>query len=890
MIGQTLSHFRIIAKLGEGGMGAVYRAEDTKLGRDVAIKVLPEEFTAHAERLARFEREARVLASINHPNIVTIHSVEHAGGTHFLVMELVEGQALNELIPPLGMALERFFSLAIPLADALAAAHGRGITHRDLKPANVMVGADGRVKLLDLGLAKLLEPARGPEAKTALLTEPITEEGKIVGTVAYMSPEQAEGRAVDARSDIFSLGIMLYEMTTGQRPFRGETNLSLLTSILRDSPRPVGEIKVELPRHLGRIIQHCLEKDPERRYQAAKDVRNELEGLKREVDSGQVSSSAVPVAAPGPSLARKISRKWVGPAVAIALLAALAGYWLVGQRSGEEEAPAVSQPVVTPAEPGRQMVVVFPFENLGAAEDEYFATGMSEELMSRLTRVAGLGVISRSTANSYDRSGKTMQQIGEDLGVDYVVEGTVRWAKAGESSRVRITPQLISVADDTAVWGDTYDRVIEDIFDMQSEIASEIIDELGVTLADSELQAVGGRPTDNLEAYQLFLQSRSAGGGGDTDPIAILERVVALDPDFVQAWARLSQAHSFQYHIGNDRSAERARLGQEAAERSLRLDPESPEAHMALGYYHYWVHKEYAAAKREFARALERAPNNVEVILAQAFVARRQGDWKGAVAGLEKAAELDPGSDDPPGLLVEFALYMRDYDEVFRMYEETRWPPGDNWVLRLNVAWAYALVGRLDEARDMAAGITSDQTWVRYVRAEIELLAGEYDAGLEILSGRHTEMYNWEILRYPLGLVEATLLDAEGERTAARLRWEGVAAQLDGLLAASPDDPGLLAPLGVTRVALGQAEEGLDLATRATDLYPISRDTVTGLDIEFMLAWAAALAGEHEVSLESLDRVLSVPAVYSLAALELDPRFAKTREQPGWKELVAKYG
>ncbi len=311
MIGQTLGHYKIVEKLGAGGMGEVYRAEDSTLKRQVALKVLPPDLAASQERLERFQREAESLAALDHPNIVHIYTVEEADGTRFLTMQLVDGKRLSEVIPRGGMSLETIFELAIPLADALSAAHEKGVIHRDLKPGNIMVTDEGRVKVLDFGLAKLRPEVDSPEA-TALPTEPLTEEGKILGTVPYMSPEQLEGKAVDARSDIFSLGVILYEMATGERPFKGGSSVSLISSIMKDTPREVDSLRAEVPHHLARIIRHCLDKQPQRRYQSALDVRNELEDLKTESTSGEVWRKA----APTPPRRRAIF--WAAAAVLIA--------------------------------------------------------------------------------------------------------------------------------------------------------------------------------------------------------------------------------------------------------------------------------------------------------------------------------------------------------------------------------------------------------------------------------------------------------------------------------------------------------------------------------------------------------------------------------------------
>ena len=434
MIGKTVSHYKITGKLGSGGMGEVYEAEDTELRRKVALKVLPEELASDPERLERFKREARAVAALNHPNIVTLHSVEEADGHHFLTMELVEGESLDAAIPDGGFDLDRIFELAVPVADALAAAHDKGVVHRDLKPANVMVGSDGRVKIVDFGLAKLWEAELGTE-ETALETEGLTKEGVAMGTAPYMSPEQLQGVEVDHRSDLFSLGILLFEMTTGRRPFKGKSSIELASSILKDSPDSVTDVREGVPRHLGRIIKRCLEKDPELRYQSAKDVRNELTGLEEEVRSGEVplSTGAMPVTqVPAESAAHSVQEKpsgrpgWLIPAaiVAVAVIALL--FWVM---RGKDAAAPESQPVATEAvvaEPEFKKIVVFPFDNLGAAEDEYFAAGMTEEISTRLAASSDLGVISRNSAIQYDRTGKTLKEIGQDLGVGYVLEGTVR--------------------------------------------------------------------------------------------------------------------------------------------------------------------------------------------------------------------------------------------------------------------------------------------------------------------------------------------------------------------------------------------------------------------------------------------------------------------------------
>lgn len=345
MIGRTLAHYEILEKIGSGGMGEVYLAEDTKLDRKVALKVLPPELAESEERRARFTREAKAIAALNHPNIVTVYSVEEDDGVHFITMELVRGKTLSELLPKSGFSLNKFFDIAIPLTDAVAAAHQEGITHRDLKPDNVLMGDDGRIKVCDFGLAKFRsESAAGSSSE--LPTKAMTQEGLIVGTVAYMSPEQAEGKAIDTRSDIFSLGIVLYEMLTGRRPFEGDSPTSILSSILKDTPRAVTELEPSVPRELGKLVKRCLAKDPIRRYQTAIDVRNELEETKHDIDSGELGTAASPSKRPSPT--RRV-------VAAVALLAALGGilfYTLVSPEANSTRVPRLANPVQVTSDAG----------------------------------------------------------------------------------------------------------------------------------------------------------------------------------------------------------------------------------------------------------------------------------------------------------------------------------------------------------------------------------------------------------------------------------------------------------------------------------------------------------------------------------------------------------
>ena len=664
-------------------MGDVYRALDTRLDRELAIKVLPTHLARDPERRDRFIREARAVAKLKHPNIITIHSVEELDGVHFLTMEYVEGEMLVTRIPPQGLDPARFFEYAIPLADAISAAHDEGITHRDLKPANIMFDKGNRLKVLDFGLAKIVGDA-GPTADAATMAQSSpTGMGQILGTAAYMSPEQAEGKEIDHRSDIFSLGILLYEMATGIRPFQGDTKMSTITAILRahahEQPVAPSQLNPDVPPDVEEIVLRCLEKDPERRYQTAKDVRNELEGLKKEIDSGltPMSESSIMPAAAAPTR----SRPWLPWALGAAALVVIAGaFWAIRMTGPEDPANpgterdmAASTSETVQATARGKMVVVLPFENLGPPDEAYFAAGMTEEITNRLATISGLGVISRTSATQYDRSGKTMRQIAEDLGVDFVVEGTVRWARSGDGEgRVRITPKLIRVTDDKQLWSESFDRQIDDIFAVQSEIASEVINQMGITLVGPEQANFGEAPTNNLQAYELYLQAKEYRNDNfvefDRRKVEMLTEVVTLDPEFLEAWTDLSLHHA-SWYTDLEKTEERLAKSWAALQRAEAIDPDHPATHLARGYYRYYGLRDYDQALEEFMAALRLTPNDVRAMEAVAYIYRRQGKMDQHLEQLEAAFQLDPQSANIARNLATSYRAQRRFDVAIPMYE-----------------------------------------------------------------------------------------------------------------------------------------------------------------------------------------------------------------------------
>ncbi len=538
-------------------MGEVYRATDTKLGREVALKVLRRSLIGEPERLERFRREARVLATLDHPAIVTVFSVEESDGLHFLTMQLVEGKTLDELIEPEGLELDRLFDIAIPLLDAVAAAHERGIIHRDLKPSNVM-WTDGRVKVLDFGLAKLAAPDL--EAGSSFMSTMVrTEEGVIAGTPRYMSPEQARGESADHRADIFSLGVMLYELATGGRPFRGGTSIELLSAILKDTAPAVTEIRPELPRRLGRVIERCLEKAPADRYQTASELADDLRGIRDEEASAVLSDSVPPEAEP---------RSWA------------------------------------------ESIAVLPFESLGQEEATVFTEGIHGGLLTRLSGIADLRVTSRSSVLQFRGSKDPLPEIADVLGVAWILQGEVQEL----ADQVQVSARLVNAAEDRQVWAESYRRTLsaESLFEVQGELTREIVNQLEGQLTPADEAALEGVPTGDLEAFRLYTQGRVMAEQRTEAELAravvYFRQAIERDSTYALAWAGLADTFSAQFFYSDFPREELLPQAQAAARRATELDPGIAEGHASLGIVHS-LRGEGEAASRSLRRSIDLNPS-----------------------------------------------------------------------------------------------------------------------------------------------------------------------------------------------------------------------------------------------------------------------------------------
>ncbi|MGA7306934.1 MAG: protein kinase [Rhodothermales bacterium] len=893
MIGSTISHYEILSQLGSGGMGVVYKARDTRLDRLVALKFLPPDLSRDKEANERFMQEAKAASALHHPNICAIYDIKETDdGRFYIVMPLYEGQTLKYRLrdenrkesPSHGtgafaFSVDQALDIAHQMASGLAAAHEKGIVHRDIKPANIMLTDRGEVVVLDFGVAKL---AGGLE---------LTKTGSTIGTAHYMSPEQIRGERVDQRSDLWSMGVVLYQILTGRRPFDGDYEQAIAYGILNNEPPDIRSLRPDVPTQVSDVIRKLLSKDVDARFQSAQDFAAALPSSTASFDAPLDRPSIPPRAHRPHFLLGK--RSMIGVAV---LLIGLTGaiFWQRSNRSAEGPESAATE---------RTRLVVLPFDNLGAPDDEYFSDGMTEEITLRLSSVSGLAVISRNTAARYKNADKSIREIGQELDVDYVLGGTVRWDKrAGGEERVRIAPQLIRVADDTNVWSEIYDRTMEGVFAIQTEVAEKVVDQLDVTLGDKERDDLARLPTKSLDAYQAYLRGQAIMQSEVLNPqsaIGQFETAVSLDSSFVEAAYGLAHAVVLSIWLGNP--ADRAELlpkAEDAVARISRIAPGSIQEHLARGYQFYYLRLDFKEALEEFEKALAFRPDDPDARAAIAYIKRRLGNPVEAAHDLMALVTEDPQDFRITYEMAETSALIRDYvraDEFFERAIRLHPTQRETYCGRARnmIAWT----GDAKRARDIedSAPETSGSLpcwWADLAERRFDAIIASYadvtpdQLGQDGYGGlfRDEAMTLYFRLAMAYRFSNDKAHEQESWARLLRLFADGTAdIPAEGKYRNS--EAVWVAGLAMTHAGLGHTEEARELLRRLRE--GIRHDMFLTREKRANIALAYALIGDKKEAIDLLEEDLSDYGYISVPWLAL-PYWDSLRDEPRFKALNAK--
>ena len=803
--GTMVSHYRIIEKIGAGGMGEVYLAEDIELNRKVALKFLPPHLCQDDDCRARFKREAQAAAKLDHPNIVSVFEVGEFQGRPFFSMQHVEGRSLKEVLSGKSLPLEQILEIGIQLCEGLQAAHDKGITHRDIKPSNILIDSHGRARIVDFGLASVLG------------LDHLTKTGSTLGTIGYMSPEQVGGDKVDHRTDLFSFGVVLYELIAGHAPFKADSDAATLHAITNMTPELLARFRRDIPAELQTVMDKALDKNVVTRYQHADDLCADLKRISYDSRQGGRRFHPNPVK----------SRLRIVVGVAIVIIAAIgaAGLYSLFRSSQTETVGAIP------------MIAVLPFDNLGNPEDEYFADGMTMEIISRLGGIDGLGVISRTSAMRYRKSGKSLSQIGKELGVDYVLEGSVRWEKAGGQARVRITPELIRVADDRHLWADNYERSMMEVFAVQEDIAIKIVNELDVKLLEPKRQELAVRPTANAQAYDYYLKGISGLRQGYwwalpeiAATAASLDSAVLLDPSFALAYAYRSYAYSWLAF--SFPTLESRKTARESFEKALQLAPGLSYGHLAAGVYYNLVATNYGEAMTELNRAYSELRGDAELLTNIAVVQLRQGRFQEADDNFRKATDLDPLNP------VIYALHSRVF-AFRRMYADAEQSidraialdPSHAALYGVKSGYYISWLGNWSKVREVVREALSHADTVALVGSLLDWFE-TWDFPLDSLFvgtglqfGSLLERFRekardgMETFSFFWSLAEGYRVIGNSNLSAVYL--DSTRLELVKLLKIIPDDAHRVSYLGLVNAELGSCEEAVSLGRRAKELQTI---------------------------------------------------------------------
>ncbi len=695
-IDSLLGHYRILKKIGAGGMGEVYLAEDTKLDRKVALKILPSEFAEDKDRMSRFVREARSASALNHPNIITIHEIGESEGTHYIATEFIDGKTLNEFTKTNPLNFKSVLEIAIQIASALDEAHAAGIVHRDIKPDNVMIRASGLVKILDFGIAKLSEknPANVSSEDATAIKPQATSPGMIIGTANYMSPEQAKGKDVDARTDIFSFGVLLYEMLSGKLPFEGESAMEMIGAILKDEPKP---LPADIPAEITKIIGKCLRKDRDERYQTIKDVLIDLKDVKQDLEfQDKLERSVVPnddenktqilKATTVDEIQQTTTNQTIAaqPKLNKLLAVALAGVLAIGGFFGYKYLSPTKQ---------IESIAVMPFVNESGNQDvEYLSDGMTETLISSLSQLPKLNVKARSSVFRYKGKDINPQTVANELSVQAVLLGRV--IQRGDQLTLRL--ELVDAKTENVIWSEQYNRKQTDLVALQSEIARDVSQKLRQRLTGTEVQKVTKNYTENNEAYQLYLKGRYHWNKLDEDgykrSLDYFQQAITLDPNYALAHAGIADGYilAADWYLSNREAMAKAKP---AATRALEIDDTLAEAHSSMGTIRMFYDWNWSETEKEYGRAIELKPNYADAHLWYSFyLGLVQGQHTKAIEQARKAVQIDPFSINASIYLAQTFFYARQYDQAIEQLRKTLELDENFW-------WAHTILGEVYERK-----------------------------------------------------------------------------------------------------------------------------------------------------------------------------------------------
>ena len=874
--------YRIEKELERGASAVVYLAEDIRHGRRVAIKVVHAAL-GEAVGVERFQREIRTLARLHHPHILPLFDSGVAGGRLFYAMPYVEGGSLRDRLQREGrLPVDVVLRIAGQLASALTYAHALGVVHRDIKPENIMLSAGGHALLMDFGIAYAIEDGLAQGSGRRL-----TEAGVALGTQEYMSPEQSSGEEpVDARSDIYSLAAVLFEALVGRPPFTGPNARAIMARRLVEDPPSVRPARPEVGVEVEAAIRRAMARQPGDRFESAGEFAAALAAPVMD-SSPTVSLSEAKETEPGSSSFAPVRTTVL---VGLGLLAAaIAGYGLLQLRSQPET------PVTVPA--GPRMLAVLPFKNLGTPDEQYFADGLTEEITSRLAGFSGLRVISRTSADQYRSTTKSLKEIGEELGAAYVLEGSVRWERgAGVQGRIRVTPSLIQVEGERRLWSDTYEAGFTDVFRIQSEIAQHVTGELNVAIQDAERAALASPGTGSTEAYDLYLRGNDYLGRSNqqadlTNAASLFQQAVTADPKFATAYAKLARTQTQIYWHHYDHTPARLALARAALDSALRLGPDLPETHMARGYFYYWGSLDYENALREFETALRIQPSNSELLQAMGYVERRRGRWEESLARLVEALRYDPRSGLRSFDVGDNYFSLRLFGEADRYLDRAMtlspdWPNPYIYRAWLHVVWrgdlarARAIIGqglnRIEAGRFAPPLQTGDRVSASIVTADSTFWP--------MLDGLSLQTFTGDPVRYHLLKAEA----AHFQRRSAAERAHGDSARvlIEPRDRTTPDDAKILATLSLAYSHMGRHADAIRVGKQAAELLPISQDAVSGPFIVSYLARVYMAAGRESQAIDILKRLIEIPSWISPDELRVDPIWDPLRSNARFRSLA----